>query len=322
MGTYNRRTFLKQSAMAAAAAAAAQTFLPSIIGKAALGQATGAYATSHYVATRQATEPQGFDRPFFAQVKNRPEVIAHRGGEGHWPGETMYAFERAMEMGVDVLEFDVHMTRDGHLVLMHNPDVDATTDRSGQLKKMSLQEVQALDAGYRWKRGGDFPYRGIGIKVPTLDEVFAAFPRVRMNIEIKQTDPSLVQKFCELIEKHKIPKDNLLVASFSDEVMREFRDKCRGVATSTAKVELAEFLLKDRLTGGNFKPKHADVIQMVDKLNLVNAGFVERVHKHRLPVHAWTVNEPAEMRKVISAGVDGIITDYPGPLLALLGRPL
>lgn len=306
MGTYNRRTFLRQSAMAAAAAAA-QTFLPSTIGKAALGQ---------------ATEPQGFDRPFFAQVKNRPEVIAHRGGEGHWPGETMYAFERAVKMGVDVLEFDIHMTRDGHLVLMHNADVDATTDKSGQLKKMSLQEVQALDAGYRWKRGSEFPYRGIGIKVPTLDEVFAAFPRARMNIEIKQSDPSLVLKFCELIEKHQIPKDNLLVASFSDEVMKEFRDRCRGVATSTAKLELAEFLLKDRLTGGNFKPKHADVIQMVDKLNLVNAGFVERVHKHRLPVHAWTVNEPAEMRKVMAAGVDGIITDYPGPLLALLGRPL
>ncbi len=306
MDTYNRRTFLKHAVIATTATAAGRILLPSVMGKAAFNQ---------------ATEPQGFDRPFFARAKNRPEVIAHRGGEGHWPGNTMYAFERAMKMGVDVLELDIHMTNKGDLVVMHDDKVDATTDKKGLIKEMSLSQVQALDAGYRWKRGDDFPYRGIGIKVPTLADVFGAFPQMRMNIEIKQAKPSPVQKFCEMIESHKIPKDNLLVASMSDEVIHEFRDRCRGIATSTAKLESAEFILRDRLTGGKFKPRHADVIQMIDKFKLIDASFVQRVHQHRLPVHAWTVNEPDNMRNMIKAGVDGIITDYPGPLLALLGRP-
>lgn len=297
--------------MATVTAAAGHIFPPSIIGSAAFNPLTA-----------QATEPQGLDRPFFTQAKNRPEVIAHRGGEGHWPGETMYAFERAVKMGVDVLELDVHMTSDDQLVLMHNASVDDTTNGSGEIRKKSWEYLNTLDAGYDWKRGEDFPYRGKGIKIPRLEEVFDAFPQMRMNIEIKQSQPSLVPAFCQLIQKHKM-KDNLLVASFSDAVVKEFRSQCHGVATSTAKFELAEFLLKYPLSGGTFKPRKADVIQMKDKLSVIrfiNKDFVDKVHKMHLPVHAWTINEPDQMRKMIAAGVDGIITDYPGTLLTLLGR--
>jgi len=88
--------------------------------------------------------------PFFAQVKNRPEVIAHQGGRGQWPGENLYAFEQATKIEVDILEFDIRSTKDDQLVLMHNETVDSTTNGKGRIRQFTLKDLKKLDAGYRW----------------------------------------------------------------------------------------------------------------------------------------------------------------------------
>lgn len=262
--------------------------------------------------------------PFFRGVQSGPEVIAHRGGAGQWPGETVFAFERAAALGVDVLEMDVHATFEGELVLIHNDTVDETTDGSGRVNSMTLVELKRLDAGSRWTQDGQsFPFRGMGITVPTLGEVFTAFPRARMNVEIKQKSPSIVPQFCDLIRQHGMT-DKVLVASFWSSVLDEFRRACPEVATSASTPEALKFYaLNVVLKGGKYRP-HADALQVDSKAKvfpIITGSFVSAAHRQGLPLHAWTVNEPEEMRRMISLGVDGIITDYPSRLLEILGRP-
>jgi len=193
MATCDRRMFLKRSAVWTAAAA---------VGDALVTRGAGA---EELRGPESGLPQQAAQHPFFAAAKNRPEVIAHRGGDLQWPGETMFAFERAVGLGVDMLEMDVYRTRDGELVLMHNPTVNATTDGRGLVNLMTLKEIKKLNAAFRWKdEKGEFRHRNDNLRVPTLAEVFDAFPNVRMNIEMKPALLSPVAKLCALIRAKKM----------------------------------------------------------------------------------------------------------------------
>ncbi len=256
-------------------------------------------------------------KPFFANRKYPIEVIAHRGGGGEWPGETCYAFEQALKAGVDILEMDVHRTRDGVLVLMHDKTLDATTNGSGLIKEKDYAEIKDLDAAYTWPM-----HRGKGIKIPRLEEVFDRFPNVRMNIEIKQRSPSLVPALCELIKKKDKEKE-VLIASAWHRTLREVRSDYRELklATSTSVWEILNFQVFEKVLGVRDRPP-TDAIQWHSKFafHVITERFVAAARKVDLKVHAWTVNEHEEMNRMISLGVDGIITDYPTKLLSLLGR--
>jgi glycerophosphoryl diester phosphodiesterase len=263
-------------------------------------------------------------RPFFAASRHPVEVIAHRGGAREWPAETVFAFERALEAGVDILEMDVRATADGELVLMHNATVDDTTDGSGRVDEMTLSEIKSLDAGYDWTDDGGktFPRRGEGITVPTLREVFERFPEARMNIEIKQKKPSIIERFVRTIREHAM-QDRILVASFWDGAMDDFREACPEVATSASTPEALRFYTVHNLSGGSTYRPDTDALQVrseLASLNIITRDFVETARRFDLKVHGWTVNEPAEMKRLISLGVDGIITDRPSRLLQVLGR--
>ena len=332
MRVFDRRAFVKRAAMLSAAVAAGKAFPLPAAGRTRLhapeelagGSAGDGLPGGELVGVAPQGARRGAEHPFFAGVKNRPEVIAHRGGAGQWPGETLHAYERALKLGVDVIELDIHRTSDGELVLMHNSTVDETTDGTGPVRRFTLKELKRLDAGYRWSSDGgkSFPFRGKGITVATLKEVFEAFPRARMNIEIKQSEPSLIEPFCKLIRDHGLT-EKVLVASFRDGVMKEFRRRCPEVATSASTPELLEYISKNNpVTGGSYRP-NSDALQVKDRvlaLRVVTKRFIERAHGRNLQVHAWTVNDLDGMRRLVADGVDGIITDYPGPLLALLDR--
>ncbi|NJN52180.1 MAG: hypothetical protein HC809_10820 [Gammaproteobacteria bacterium] len=129
-----------------------------------------------------------------------PVVIAHQGGDGLRPGNTLLAFRNAWELGADVLEMDVHATADGNVVVIHDDSLERTTDRSGRVKETTLSDVQQADAGYWWPtRSAPFPYRAQGLQVPTLAEVLAEFPGARFNIEIKQSDPPIGALVCRAL---------------------------------------------------------------------------------------------------------------------------
>ena len=265
------------------------------------------------------------DHPFFAHFTHYPLVIGHAddSGDALWPGNTMVFLEGSAELGVDVLEMDVNMTRDGQIVLMHDQKVDRTTNGTGRVSDFSLAEIQALEVADNWTQDGTtFPYKGKGMQVPTLAAVFEAFPEYPMNIEIKQAEPSMAVELCDLIRGYG-REEWVLVASFHDAAMAEFRQACPMVATAPARSEVTRFVLMGFALAPDPLPMAYEAFQVPVKsgdILVVRPGFVWAAHRRNVQIHVWTINDPVEMQRLIDMGVDGIMTDRPDVLKTLLGR--
>lgn len=258
----------------------------------------------------------------FAGVNASPRVIAHQGGVGQWPSNTLYAFREAVRLaGVDELEFDIHQTADDHIVLMHDASVDRTTDGHGLLLDMTLAEVQTLDAGHGWTDDGEhFPFRGQGIQVPTLEAVLSEHPNRPMSIEMKTDSVTLARDLCGLIRTHN-KTQQVIVSSFHHSALVEFRQSCPSVKTGASSDEASRYIFASKLwLGGWFKPD-ADHLQLPIKsgrIDVITPRFIKQAHRDGFRIDAWTINEEAPMRYLMSLGVDGIITDYPKRLVSVL----
>lgn len=252
---------------------------------------------------------------------HRPVVYAHRGGALLWPGNTLLAFDEALKAGADVLEMDVRATSDGELVVIHNSTVDETTNGSGRVGCYKLADLQRLDAGYRF--GPDeFPYRGKGLTIPTLEEVFERYEKrdVCMNIEIKQIMPSLVDRFCEVVEKNGM-SNRVLVASFYTSVLKKIRKRLPQLASSAGTRQLFVFYLLNwlGLAGRYHLPVRAlQFWSNIGPFPIITERLVTAAHRYNFEIHGWTVNKTEEMERLINLGVDGIITDDPVRLLELV----
>ncbi len=251
-------------------------------------------------------------------------VIAHRGGAGLWPENTLYAFRQAVALGVDVLEMDVQITKDGQIVVLHDSTVDRTTNGTGAVGDLTLAELRRLDAGYMWTadNGRSFPFRGCGLTIPTLAEVFAALPKTLMNIEIKPSGPSVAASLTQLIGDHGMA-ERVLVASFDVGILREFRRLCPEAATAAAEAEVRTLYTLGLLRLGRTYCPPAKAVQVPEhhgSRRVVTPRFIATVRERNMEVHVWTVNQIDDMRRMVERGVDGIVTDYPDRLLAVLGR--
>lgn len=249
-------------------------------------------------------------------------LFAHRGGEGRWPSNTLLAFERSLALGADVLELDIHSTADDALVVRHDPVVDTTTDGRGRIRDLSLSDIKKLDAGHAWTADGGqtFPFRAQGIAIPTLEEVIRAFPQAHLNIDIKPEDPQVVQQFCRTLRDLDL-LERVTVGSFHDRQMALFRRLCPEVPTAAGVAETRSFLILSRLHLDRFYRSPAKAFQIPERagrLRIVTPRFIRRAHAHGLQVHVWTVNEVADMRRLIAWGVDGLMTDYPDLLAEVL----
>ena len=257
----------------------------------------------------------------------KPLVIAHQGGDGVWPGDTLFAFENAVHIGADVLEMDAHITKDDRIVLMHDEEVDRTTDGTGLIEEMTLAELKQLDAAYDWSLddGKTFPYRGQGIQVPTLDELFEKFPQMRYVIEIKLTQNPIDKPLCDLIRKFGM-QSHVVVASFHDEAMKNFRAVCPEVATSASRTEVRNYVLLGKaFLWGFYLPKFQTIQPPWNPedslgIQIMTERFIRESHTKNIRVEPWTVNDPELMKQYIEWGVDGIITDRPDLLIEILGR--
>lgn len=270
--------------------------------------------------------PKAESKTYYAD-EGRPLVIAHQGGDGVWPGDTMYAFEKAVEIGADVLEMDAHITKDGHIVLMHDETVDDTTDGTGLIEEMTLEELKQLDAAYDWSDDGGqtYPYRGQGIQVPSLEELFQRFPHMRYVIEIKLTENPIDKPLCDLIREYKM-QDKVLVASFHDEAMQNFRKMCPEVATSASRGEVTRFVLLGKFfLSGFIVPEYQSIQPPFDpedsfNIPIMTRRFISEAHAKGIAVEPWTVNDTELMEQYIEWGVDGIITDRPDLMVEILNR--
>ncbi len=250
-------------------------------------------------------------------------VIAHRGGRGQWPESTMYAFQKAHDLGVDVLEMDIQATSDGFLVVIHDQTVDRTTDGQGRVADLTLAEIQQLDAGYNWTddAGKTYPYRGKGITVPTFRTVVEAFSDTRMVVELKRTDRSIVDRFLKIVQEFDTA-DHTLVASFTGDTIDEVREAYPGIA-SFKPVDAMVFTILNKVgLGGAFQSTSQafEIPRRLGSMNIVDERYIRNAHEHNVKVHVWTINDVEDMQDLIDIGVDGIMTDYPARLMRLLGR--
>ncbi|EDM80676.1 glycerophosphoryl diester phosphodiesterase [Plesiocystis pacifica SIR-1] len=243
--------------------------------------------------------------------------IAHRGGRRERPEATLPAFEHALSVGSDVIEMDLHMSSDGVIVVLHDDTVDRTTDGTGPVKDMSFDELRALDAGYDFTTddGETFPYRGMGIQIPRVEEIFETFPDAYYLMEIKQTEPSLVPTFAAVLEDYGIA-DRIVVASFSDATIQEFREASPDTFTAMA---LAEMLAYQQASNDR-DPDYVPPCEFVQSpWELTSKALIDFAHALDLKVHPWTVNDAADMENLIADGVDGIMTDDPVLLEGVIG---
>ena len=264
------------------------------------------------------------NRPFAGQ--GGVVVLAHRGWSGRFPENTMLAFRKAAELPIDGLEMDIHSTRDGVLVVCHDPMVDRTTNGTGTIQDFTLAELQKLDAGYRFTPDGGqtYPFRGQGVTIPTLAEVFVAFPHLWINVDIKQKEPSIVRPFCQLIRDHGL-SENLAVGSFSNKTVKTFRRACPEVVKIASLREtfwlyLLSKLHLDGLYRGRARAVQVPPVEEKYRLTIATPRFIQAAHRNNTAVHLWTINEKAEMRRFIDMGVDGLITNFPDRALEVLGR--
>ncbi|TDJ23065.1 MAG: glycerophosphodiester phosphodiesterase [Gammaproteobacteria bacterium] len=253
----------------------------------------------------------------------QPMVIAHQGGDGLRPGNTLVAFQYAVELGVDVLEMDVHASSDGILVLMHDTTVDRTTNGTGPISELTLLNLKELDAGYHWPYSGDvWPYRDKGVNIPTLDEVLRRFPDMRFNIEIKQTEPSIAEELCAMLQQFGLGP-RTLVAAYERAPIIEFRENCPNVATTAFDLEVVWFVAYQKLRLTKLYHPVAHAMQLPPEslgIDLTSSTFLAAANERGMHVDIWTVNDPGRMRLLIDKGVGGIITDRPDEMLAILGR--
>lgn len=267
-------------------------------------------------------------RPGWPYLAGAPLLIAHRGGAALAPENTLLAFDRALRWwGADLLELDVHATRDRTPVVIHDGWVDRTTSGTGPVAGFTLSELQALDAGYRFSpdQGSSFPFRGRGISVPTLAQVLANFPRTRINIEVK--DWRAQEPIRDAVRSARA-EGRVLIAGEQLANQSELR-RSLPAPSSAARREVLPFYLLHRVRLAHLYRPSTDAFQIPIRLRtrlVPTRRLVRDAHALNVAVHVWTVDEAAEMGELLENGVDGIVTDRPDRLARVLhervGRPL
>ncbi len=261
-------------------------------------------------------------RPYMAGA---PLLIAHRGGSALAPENTLAAFDRAVrDWAADMLEMDVRATRDGHVVVIHDATVDRTTDGTGAVADLSWAELRELDAGHRFSNpSGEHSFRGKGVGVPLFEDVLTRFPGIRLNVESKSADAAA--GLVAVVRKHAAER-RVLVAAEHEPARRDARGY--GGPWGASARQLRRLAVALRVPGGSLYVPRADALQVPDVWRgkpVVTPGFLERAHARNLPVHVWTVDDPDRMRELVAWGIDGIQTDRPDLLAAVLeemkGRP-
>jgi glycerophosphoryl diester phosphodiesterase len=241
-----------------------------------------------------------------------PIVFAHRGDNTHAPENTLSAFTKAVEKGADAIEFDVKLSADGHVIIIHDQTVDRTTNGHGQVRGMSLAALRDLDAGTQYP--GQFP----GEKIPTLEEVFESVgKRIYMNVELTNYATPfdrLVPEVVKLVKKFGLEKRVLFSSFFPHNLIKAARllpEVPRGLLTWSGPMGW---------WGRNAGFRQERYAALHPYLDDVTPGLVNQVHAAGKRVHVWTVNGEDALKQMIGLGVDGIFTDDPGVALKLLGR--
>jgi len=290
-------------------------------------------------------------------------VFGHRGSKNLWPESTLFTFANALSMGMDAIECDLRRTKDGRIVLLHDEHTTRTTQRDSRVQDLTLSEVKLLDAGWWWgtgsrdARGKDqkiqvpwstYPFRSLGLKIPTLVEVFVAFPNVTKLIELKTEQSTnddddaeasvqssvggvpmvVLTKTCELIKAHN-QTDRVIVASFSEQALVEFRSICPSIATGTGVMGVASMFVAS-IFGGQaaYSPPAPTIaaptffnLPIIGSTEVLTSSFIRAAISRGVDVSTYDVDDAVVYQKLKDRGLQGgVITDRIDVILASMGR--
>jgi glycerophosphoryl diester phosphodiesterase len=246
---------------------------------------------------------------------NARPIIAHRGASGSAPENTISAFRLALEQGADAIELDVRLTADGIPVVLHDERLDRTTGRRVLLRELALTALAEFDAGATFTpdRGRTYPFRGAGIRIPTLQEVLRAFPELCFLVELKESE---AQEPVRQVVLEEQATDRCVLASEHHAALAVFRHPPFAVAASGREIGFLYRATLLRRVPPQVSYRALSVPERHRGLRVPTRSFVAAARRLGCPVHVWTINDPAAARRLWEDGVAGIVTNFPGRLVA------
>lgn len=266
-------------------------------------------------------------KPFFQSDK--PLNFGHRGFAGQYPENTILSYQKAIDAGADILEMDIQLTSDNKLLVFHDDTLDRMTNGTGNVQEKSLVEIKKLNVGCNTPFQGNgkdiFPFKNSELKVPLLSEVFNAFPKYRFNIDIKQHEKKVSEALLGTIKEFKF-EDKVLAASDDYQTIKYFRSLSKGtIATGASYREVGHFVFLKSIKMLKRFPYEADAFQIPETycgIRIITESLINEAHKKNIAVHPWTINETDDMKRLLNWGVDGIMTDFPDRLNAILSKKI
>ena len=252
----------------------------------------------------------------------RPLVYAHRGGAALRPENTIASFDYGLSLGADGLEFDVRLSHDGIVVVHHDATLERTTNAAGPVSALTADELAGVDAAHWFTprdarrtsdpTTGPFPYRRQGHGVPRLRQVLSRYPGVPLIIELKANDPELARRALDDVRAEKA-SDRVALGSFGWRVLRAARRLEPAIPTGASREEVRLALYRSwvRWPLGREAYREFQVPERSGPTRIVSRHFIAHAHRAGIAVKVWTVNEPADMRRLLDWGVDGLISDRP-----------
>lgn len=257
-------------------------------------------------------------RPLVLSGAARPLVFAHRGGAALAPENTIAAFDRGLALGVDGIELDVRLSKDGEVVVHHDAALDRTTNATGPVAGYTATELARLDAGHRFQphRGApsddEFPFRDRGIGVPTLVDVLTRYPDARFIVELKENAPALVARTIDAVRAARAVERTSLGSIYAG-VLRTARVQEPRIRTGSSREETRWALYRSWIRWPLPRTGYREfqIPERSGQTVIVSPAFVASAHAAGIEVRVWTVDDPADMRRLLDWGVDALITDRP-----------
>ncbi|MGE6540712.1 glycerophosphodiester phosphodiesterase [Bacillus luti] len=249
---------------------------------------------------------------------NHIKNIAHRGASAYAPEHTIAAYKLGQQLKGDYIEIDLQMTKDGHLVAMHDETVNRTTNGTGLVKEHTLEEIKQLNVGsfFNEKHPNLAKKEYENAKVPTLEEIIETFGgNANYYIETKSPDEyaGMEEKLLEIIKQYEI-SDKVIIQSFSEESLQ----KLHSLNDNIPLVQLLSYKKAVQLTELEIKKYKIYCIGLGMNYKYIDSDYVKKIKKNGLEVHPFTVDNEKDMKKILLWGVDGMFTNYPGRLHSLL----
>jgi glycerophosphoryl diester phosphodiesterase len=249
---------------------------------------------------------------------SRPLVYAHRGGAALRPENTIAAFDHGLSLGADGLEFDVHLSSDGVVVVHHDETLERTTNGRGRVAAHTAAALAALDAGCRFRSAdGSRPFQGTGCAIPQLRDVLRRYPAIRLIIELKSADPQLARRTVDEVRAAGAI-DRVALGSFYTSALRAVRAYEPRIATGAAREETRWALYRSWISWPlrNTAFREFQVPECSGRTTIVTPAFIAYAHRAGLPVKVWTVDERRDIDRLLDWGADAIISDRPDVAVA------